>query len=176
MAKSPVVVAIDFETANYQGYSACAVGLVRIRNQEVEAEYYSLIKPPSSNILFTQYHGLTWDDLKNASDFPSVWPDIASIIDGATYLVAHNAPFDRRILTACCQKFGIQTPRQPFLDTLRGARHAYNLPSHKLNIVCDYLGIPLEHHNAASDAIACARLFLHLVNKMKIDPNFLKLA
>jgi DNA polymerase-3 subunit epsilon len=26
--------------------------------------------------------------------------------------------------------------------------------------VCSYLGIPLDHHNAASDAEACARIVL----------------
>lgn len=31
----------------------------------------------------------------------------------------------------------------------------------KLNTCCDRLGIPLQHHEALSDAIGCAQLYLH---------------
>lgn len=38
--------AIDFETANSSRASACAIGIVVVRNLEVVEEYYHLIRPP----------------------------------------------------------------------------------------------------------------------------------
>jgi DNA polymerase-3 subunit epsilon len=40
------------------------------------------------------------------------------------------------------------------------ARQTWRLYPTKLPNVCNYLGIPLDHHNAASDAEACARIVL----------------
>ena len=37
--------AIDFETANQQRTSVCAVGIVIVRDGEIADSYYSLIKP-----------------------------------------------------------------------------------------------------------------------------------
>ena len=49
----PVYVALDFETADYQPDSACAVGLAKVRGGEVVDTLYSLIRPPRRRILFT---------------------------------------------------------------------------------------------------------------------------
>ena len=52
-------VALDFETSGYAAHSACAVGLCRIEDGVVTDSFYSLIRPPSSRVLFTHVHGLT---------------------------------------------------------------------------------------------------------------------
>ena len=36
------------------------------------------------------------------------------------------------------------------------------LASRALDSVCDYFGIPLDHHHAGSDARACAEIYLRL--------------
>jgi DNA polymerase-3 subunit epsilon len=36
--------------------------------------------------------------------------------------------------------------------------------SHKLNVMCDYYGISLDHHQAASDSRACAEILLRYHN------------
>ena len=59
-------VALDFETSGYAAHSACAVGLCRIEDGVVTDSFYSLIRPPSSRVLFTHVHGLTWPMLKDA--------------------------------------------------------------------------------------------------------------
>lgn len=58
----PVYVALDFETADYQPDSACAVGLAKVRGGEVVDTLYSLIRPPRRRVLFTWVHGITWKD------------------------------------------------------------------------------------------------------------------
>lgn len=156
-------VAIDFETSGRPAHFACAVGLVRIEDGRVTARFESLIRPPSSQVWFTHIHGLRWRDLKDQPTFAEVWPLAAGILEGARYLLAHSAQFDRRVLYACCRVAGLEPPQQPFLCTLRGARAApLGLRSRSLNHVCAYFGIPLDHHNAASDAEGCARIYARL--------------
>ena len=39
-------VAIDFETATFHKYSACAIGIVTVENNKIADEYYTLIRLP----------------------------------------------------------------------------------------------------------------------------------
>ncbi|MFR5646267.1 MAG: hypothetical protein ACLUDQ_07335 [Bilophila wadsworthia] len=66
----PVYVALDFETADYQPDSTCAVGLAKVRGGEVVDTLYSLIRPPRRRVLFTWVHGITWKDVQ---DSPTFW-------------------------------------------------------------------------------------------------------
>lgn len=159
----PSCVAIDFETAGYYRHSACSIGIVRIDGNELGDEFYSLIRPPSSDVKFTHIHGLRWRDLKDAEKFPEVWQKCLEFLRGAQYIIAHNARFDRDVLYACCDEYACERPVQSFLCTLKASRQVLSIGSHSLNAICDYFGLELDHHNALSDARACARLFLKLV-------------
>jgi DNA polymerase III epsilon subunit-like protein len=79
--------------------------------------------------------------------------------------LAHNAPFDRNILTACCSAAGRRPPRVPFICTVRVARSHWNFRPANLPAVCTQLGITLDHHNAASDALACASIALRAMKE-----------
>ena len=152
-------VALDFETAAYGGASACALGMVRVERNRVAAERALMIRPPSRRFVFSELHGITWDDVKDQPDFAGHWPAIAEMLEGADYLAAHNAPFDRGVLAACCAHYGIAAPRQDFLCTVRLARDAWNIRPTKLPDVCRWLGISLRHHHdALEDARACAEI------------------
>ncbi len=153
-------VAIDFETANNSRSSACSVGLVTVSDNQIVSEDMFLIKPPSKQFLFTGIHGLTWDDVKNEMTFAELWPTIAEIINDADYLAAHNAPFDKGVLNMCCQEYGIKTPDIPFVCTVKLARSQWEIYPTKLNNVCSVLNIPLNHHEALSDARACAKVII----------------
>ena len=155
-------VALDFETSSYAAHSACAVGLCRIEDGVVTDSFYSLIRPPSSRVLFTHVHGLTWPMLKDAPTFTEVWPQLVAFMEGSHALLAHNAGFDRRVLHASCQALELVQPQLPFLCTLKGARRSLPLASRALDSVCGYFGIPLDHHHAGSDARACAEIYLRL--------------
>lgn len=156
------LVAIDFETSGYVGNSACALGVAIIDHGQIVARHYSLLRPPSSKILFTEIHGLTWEMLKDAKTFKEIWPEFAPLLADADYFLAHNATFDRRVLQESCRAAGIREPQVPFLCTLKGCRKKLDIPSKKLSAVCEYFGIELDHHHAGSDANACAEIYLEL--------------
>lgn len=153
-------VAIDFETADYGRDSACAVALVRVEGEEIVDRRYHLIRPPRREFVFSDLHGITWRQVESAPAFRELWPQLTSVLRDVEFLAAHNAPFDRSVLNACCAAAGLAPPTIPFLCTVRLARETWSLYPTKLPNVCGHLGIPLNHHHAASDAEACARIVM----------------
>lgn len=164
-------VAIDFETADHGPDSACAVGLVRVENLQVVRREVVLLRPPRRRILFTHVHGITWDMVAEAPGFAAAWPTLAPILDGAAALAAHNAGFDRRVLIACCRAAGHPVPELPFLCTVQLARRQWGMRPANLPAVCRRLGIGLIHHDAGSDAEACARIVIAAANAQRQQPR-----
>jgi DNA polymerase III subunit epsilon len=153
-------VAIDFETADYQPDSACAVGLVRVEKMQITERMTVLIRPPRQQIHFTHIHGITWSMVQDLDTFAAVWPKLSPMLNGASVLAAHNAPFDRKVLLSCCAAARLVPPDLPFLCTVQLARRRWALPRNDLKTLCRCLGIPLNHHEAGSDAEACARIVM----------------
>jgi DNA polymerase III subunit epsilon len=152
--------AIDFETANAYRNSACAVGLVRVEGGRVVRRAHTLIRPPFRLFTFTYLHGIDWAAVRSSPTFAGVWPLMASFFEGVDFVAAHNAPFDASVLRAAAQQYGIALPHLPFKCTVRLARETWGLRPTTLRHVADFLGIPLRHHDAGSDAEACARIVL----------------
>ncbi len=171
-------VAIDFETANYSRTSACAIGLAIVQDQKIVETFTALIKPEPFWFLpdFTDIHGISEEDVKDAKDFGTIWPEIEQRIHGRS-LLAHNAPFDRSVLNACLRLFRIKFPQPEFICTCRVAKAAFpNSPNHKLNTICSRMEIALDHHKAESDALACAQIALKIAadNKAALARGLLK--
>ena len=152
--------AIDFETASSGPESACAIGLVRVSEGRILQQAVRLIRPPSPRFQFTGIHGITWEDVKGAPTFAQVWRSLAPLLEGSQCLVAHNASFDRRVLHACCAHYGLPAPTLPFLCTVNVARQHWGIYPTKLSDVCRELDLPLNHHEALSDAVACAKILM----------------
>ncbi|WP_334128212.1 3'-5' exonuclease [Sneathiella sp.] len=152
--------AIDFETANYQPDSACAVGLVRAENGRIVAEASFLIRPPTPDFFFTHIHGITWAHVEASPDFGALWPEMAPYFDGIDFLAAHNAGFDAKVLRSCCARFSLPAPLQEFTCTVKLARGMWEIRPTKLPNVAHFLGLELNHHDALSDSRACANIVL----------------
>lgn len=155
-------VAIDFETATREPTSACALGLAVIEDDRVVDTASWLIRPPFNEYDFwnTKVHGLGPDDTELAPEFDELWWEIAPLLAGSR-LLAHNASFDMRVLRALISTRELTSPRYEYACTLGLSRKALpQLDRHTLDRVCDHCGIALRHHDAASDAEACARVAL----------------
>lgn len=159
------VVAIDFETANSQRCSACSIGIaVADENRNITCHHF-LIKPVPCdfNDLNIHIHGITPDDVINEPTLPELWPQIWPLLDGAL-VIAHNAPFDVSVLRASLDGQGGAFSFE-YVDTCAMARDFLpNLPNHKLNTLCDYFNIELDHHKADSDSKAALELFFRLLD------------
>ena len=158
-------VAIDFETATSEKDSACAVGVVLVRDLEIVEEYYTLIQPPGNkyNYFNTRVHGIKAKDTLNAPTFTDIYPRLKTLLEGRK-MVAHNAAFDREVLKAVMQSNGLKYEdlhlARKWDCTVRIYRKKGHLPRVNLAACSNYYNIPLDHHNAISDALACAKLYM----------------
>jgi DNA polymerase-3 subunit epsilon len=154
-------VAIDFETAKYSRESACSAGLVKFVNGKVVDTFYSLIRPPVLYIRpeFTDIHGLTGDDVRDAPGFAEVWENSIHSFIGTLPLAAHNAAFDMGVLRAALGWYELSIPPLKYFCTLKLARTAWpELKSHALSSLGEHFGIVYDAHNALEDAQACGAI------------------
>jgi len=152
--------AIDFETADYGRDSACALSVVFVQDEQVVDTWTRLLRPPRKEFVFTYLHGISWRDVQDQPTFGDLWPALAARLKNVDFLAAHNASFDRSVLNTCCERAGHQPVARPFLCTVKLARAAWHIFPTKLSDVAHHLQIPLKHHDAASDALACAQILI----------------
>ena len=156
----PTFAAIDFETADYGRDSACAVAVVRVEGQAIVDRACYYIRPPRKHFVFSYLHGISWRNVVDAPTFRQLWPSLQQRLAGVEFLAAHNASFDRSVLHTCCERARLRAPWHAFQCTVRLARTLWNIYPTTLPDVCRYLDIPLSHHDAGSDAEACARIVI----------------
>jgi len=155
--------ALDFETADYGPDSACAVGLIRVRDGRIESRAAYLIRPPRPEFVFTYIHGIRWEDVEQMPTFGKLWPTIKPMFQEVDFVAAHNASFEQGVLYACCESAGLEPPDVPFRCTMVEARRQWGIYPTKLPDVCRRLGIELRHHDASSDAEACAQIMIKVL-------------
>jgi DNA polymerase-3 subunit epsilon len=152
--------ALDFETADYGRDSACSLSIVIVEDDTIIDTWTSLIRPPRRDFIFTYLHGIAWEHVKNKPSFGELWDDISKKLEGVAFVAAHNAGFDRSVMKACCATAAIEPVKLPFVCTVKAARSIWGFYPTTLADVCRQLSIPLQHHDAESDARACARILL----------------
>ncbi len=162
-------VAIDTETSSL-GTSAeiVEVSAVKFEGFRPTALWETLCKPyrrisPEA----TAVNGITNEMVRQAPRFAEIIPALDEFTDRFP-LVAHNAPFDLRMLA----KEGFPTAGRQVFDTLPLARELLRdkegnkLPGYKLSEACKYCAILFSGaHRSSADAFACGLLFLELIKR-----------
>ena len=147
--------AIDFETAQGKRWSICQIGLVRYENGIIANQLSILVKPPSNYYWkwFIDIHGISPEDTVNAPTFDQVWEQIKPYII-QQHIVAHNGfAFDFQCLKQTLEYYNIELPEYTKHCTLKIYKDG-------LASLCKQYNIPLNHHDALSDAKGCGELFL----------------
>jgi DNA polymerase-3 subunit epsilon len=163
-------VTIDFETAKYSRESACSVGMVKYIDGKEAGTFYSLIRPPKLYIRpdFTEIHGLTVDDVKDAPTFADLWDGSIKTFIGDFPLVAHNAPFDMGVLWAVLEWYELEIPPLKYFCTCSLARRTWpGLESYALTALAENFGRIYNAHNALDDANTCGKLVLLSAKKFR---------
>ena len=162
-------VAVDTETSSI-GFSAeiVEVSAVKFENFRPTQVFQTLCKPYRRiSLEATAVNGITNEMVRNAPRFAEIIPALDEFCDGFS-LVAHNAPFDLRVLA----KEGFPTAGRRVFDTLPLARATLRdkdgnkLPGYKLAECCKYCAILFSGaHRSTADAFAAGLLFLELVKR-----------
>ena len=154
-------IVFDVETPNRYNNRMSAMGISVVEDGEITEEFFSYVNPEAPfdrfNTLLTGIHAGT---VAGAPTFPELWERIEPLMSSGI-LAAHNAVFDLGVLKKCLQDYGIAwKDTVKYCCTVQMGRRVLPGISHKLNVLCDYYGIPLDHHKADSDSHACARILL----------------
>lgn len=168
-------IAFDVETPNRMNNRMSAIGITVIEGGEIKEEFYSLVNPETHFDYFnTRLTGISEESVIDAPNFPELWMQIEPLMDSGI-LVAHNAVFDMGVLKRCLNDYGVFWKRNtPYLCTVQMGRRVLPGMSHKLDALCDYYGIDLEHHHAGSDSRACAEILLRYIENGADTAPFIK--
>jgi DNA polymerase-3 subunit epsilon len=153
---------VDTETNGLAG-DACEmteVGAVLVGGGELHDRWSSLVRcnrPLGRGI--QRFTGITQEMLTDAPALESVLPPLEELLKGRV-LVAHNAPFDRRVLRQAFDLIGLEWPNPPVLCTAALARKLLPLQNKRgLGVLAGALGVEVETaHRALADAETCARV------------------
>lgn len=158
-------VAFDVETANDKRNSICSVGLVKFKNKEIIESYYSLVNPQDYFDPFNvSIHGITQKNVEDSPTFPEIKESIINFIDDLP-VVAHFAQFDMGALKDAYDKYSLDYDNIRYMCSyfLAKATMPKQL-SYKLNYLAKHIGVPLQHHNALSDAEASGKIINYLID------------
>ena len=154
-------VCFDVETPNARNDRMSAIGITVVEDGVITEEFFSYVNPEEPFDSFnTELTGISADTVAAAPTFGQLWPRIRPLLSGGI-LAAHNAPFDLGVLKKCLNDYGILWKAQvPYVCTVRIGRKVLPGISHRLNEMCSYYRIGLDHHKADSDSRACAEILI----------------
>lgn len=162
----------DVETANGMRGSICAIGVTIVRDNAITESMSWLVQPPPGLDTFaafnTSIHGINASHVAEAPSFAESIDHLVQVV-GDRPIVAHNAAFDVGAVREGCNHLNLDWPRWTYACSLVLSRRLISLLSYRLPLVCDSLDVPLgRHHDAQSDAEACANIILALARQHNV--------
>jgi DNA polymerase-3 subunit alpha (Gram-positive type) len=143
------------------------IGAVKLKNGTIVDRFQTFVNdggivPPN----IVKLTGITTEMLSGAPTSREVLGSFHAFSKDCC-LVAHNAEFDMGFLRHHGERFGLKFS-QKYTDTLMLSRCLmHDLENHKLNTVCEALGVALkDHHRASDDAEAAGGVFLKLTGML----------
>ena len=164
-------IVFDVETPNKDNTRMSAIGINVIEDGQIIDSFFSYVNPEQPFDSFnTELTGISEETVADAPVFIEIWDEIRPILESGT-LVAHNAKFDMGVLKDCLHGYNIDwKPSAQAICTVLIGRDVLPDISHRLNNMCDYYGIILNHHQADSDSRACAEILLrYMENGIQVD-------
>ena len=161
---------VDTETNGLAGDDCelTEVGAVLVGGGELHDRWSSLCRTSAPLRRGIQrLTGITQAMVDDAPSLEDVLPPLRELLDGRV-LVAHNAPFDRRVLRQAFDRIGLAWPDPPVLCTAAMARAMLPLQRRRgLGVLADALGIEVHTaHRALADAETCARVLCALFPRL----------
>jgi DNA polymerase-3 subunit epsilon len=163
-------IVVDTET-NGLGGQRCElteVGAVLVGGGELHDHWSSLVRTSAPLRRGIQrFTGISQAMVDSAPSLELVLPQLGGRLGGRV-LVAHNAPFDRRVLRQAFARIGLEWPDPPVICTAALARTMLPLQrERRLTALADALGIEVRvAHRALADAETCARVLCALFPRL----------
>ncbi|MBS4217331.1 ATP-dependent DNA helicase DinG [Bacillus sp. FJAT-49711] len=168
-------VVVDLETtgnAHDRGDRIIQLSAVVIQNRQIVDQYTTFINPGIPIPAFIQeLTGIQDEMVQDAPEFNDIAPKINDLLQDSIF-VAHNVIFDLGFLRNELKKAGYNQIGFDSVDTVEFAKILLpTAQSYKLSELAEYLQLKHENpHQADSDALVTAELFLILLERTKTLP------
>ena len=168
-------IVFDVETPNRYNDRMSAIGVTIVEDEVIKEAFFSYVNPETFFDFFnTRLTGIDEDTVADAPTFPELWETLQPIFESGI-LVAHNAVFDLTVLRKCLQEYNIRwKDKVSYCCTVQMGKSLLPGMKHSLDMVCNYYGISLNHHQADSDSVACAKIFIRYLKSCADARNFIK--
>lgn len=166
---------VDFETTGNKpkdGDKIIQIGAVLIEQGEITAQFSTLVNPGIPIPVFIQQLTQINDEMvKDAPTIEEIMPKLLPLLEGAVF-VAHNVFFDLSFLQFALADCGYLPFSGSLIDTVELSRLLLpNQSGYKLSELSTELDVEHESpHQADSDALATAQIFLTLLDKLNRLP------
>ena len=166
------VIVLDFETTGLSpdhGDRAIEIGAVRIEGGAIVERFQRLMNPGRRiNAFIEEYTGITNAMLREAPPVAEAMAEFRDFVADAD-LVAHNASFDQRFLSAELTRLQHACDNRFACSMLLSRRLYPDAPNHKLGTLVAYKAIENDgtFHRALADAELTARLWLVMLDDLQ---------
>lgn len=134
------------------------IGAIKYVNNEPVDTFSALINPEQEiDPFITKLTGITNKDLSNKPTIKQVLPLFFDFIEDFT-LIAHNTPFDIKMIACECYRNNIPMCNNKLVDTIPLAKRMIpreNIENYKLSTLKEYFKINIRSHRALEDCEMC---------------------
>jgi len=168
-------VIFDFETTGLKADSECIIeiGAVKFKDGQEIDSFSELVNPLKPIPAQASAVNKIYDkDVADAPTLSEVLPHFLKFINGSV-LVAHNASFDTRFLSAAIKQLKIADLENYVMDTLTLSRNLHpHHGKHSLAAICERMGIDnKDAHRAVHDARATAKVLQEFLTELQTKGN-----
>ena len=159
---APSFAALDVETANPSRDSICQIGIVHVRDGQIEDQWTTLVDPETwFDDWNVEIHGIDEEDVLGSPVIPSLEAELRQRLKG--HVISHST-FDSVAFERAFHRYELPPLSCSWIDSARVVRRAwrdrFGKRGYGLKNVAKFLGIEFDHHDALEDARACARIML----------------
>ena len=163
---------IDVETANADRASICQIGIVHVRDGEIEDQWRTLVNPEDwFDPWNVSIHGIDDTDVRNSPTLPEARDELRARLRGSV-LVSHTS-FDRVAFERAMARYDLEQLQVTWLDSAKIARRAwpdrYGQCGYGLRNIARDLNISFRHDDALEDSRAAAEIVLRACAATEID-------
>ena len=167
---------LDFETANSSHGSICSVGCAVLEDGVVTEKREYLVRPHKSLDYVTavcyNLHGISYYDLREAPEFPEIWPVLSGMLKAADCVAVHDESFTLGHLRAVLELYRLPAIRFPCISTLAASgKKPPEEGDHFPEGTGSFFEHKNRHHDALEDAISCATI----LSKKNFEENDVKM-
>ncbi len=160
-------VAIDFETANEDRATACAVGWATVDDGVIRNSGWTPIDPEIEDNdwadFYSVIHGFRPADVRGAPTFPDAWAQV-DVIASSLPLVAHHASFDLSVIRAELARYEVTPTPIRYACSALLARAAWpTLLGASLTMVARQAGVAVRDRSPEANAVTSAEITVQAI-------------